>query len=754
MPFFQSRLFFRIISHNREVYGLKIITLAIAFASTTLIALFSINEFGYDCFHRDANAVVRVLQRSEGENVSGNRLSNRIPNEIYSFLKYAPDSFAVSRVKIMDNVSIGAGIPNSEVVKIHAADPAIVNIFSFTTLAGSPANFQKHERTALLSASAARHYFGTVQATGMPLRIYSLRDTVLFSVAAVFEDFPQNSHEDFNVFVRFDASAISLLGFNPRDAGVYGRIRKGNRTNHQVVINELSKQDNFEYRLQPLPEIYFGPRVAGEDARHGDYYSVVILICITALILCLALTSFINLTTLTLPHRSKEIAVKKMAGISQWTLLLTFAQESLAITFIAMALGILLLFGTSGLIEPILSIRVVNMLLNSDGTVLLILIGLLLLTGLAPLFLTLRFTRATPNRLLGTETITFPRLKSIITILQLGIGLFLIVASMVIRRQVNYSLIKEPGRNYFQIVYLACPKDVTQEGLRNMQFSWTNGRGNPHIIGIIATSQLPDRVSSKEVHSEFYSMSVDPVFPEFFGLKMLQGRWFKANDGDSISVVNQRGYEALHGDVRNVVGVIEDMSGQFNQPEKPVKINIAPYFNYNFLCIRVLEIDIRKTVRFLSGFFGSDEHPVSISFLNRRFEQWLAYQDRLNILSEVLTIISGLMACCAIYGLSLSLVRDKLKQIAIHKMYGATTGNITRILVREFAQQMLVAVLIFGPFTYLFLKEWLRNFAYSTPFNWMDPLIPMAYSAMVIMLLCGFQALSLSRADLTSALKG
>ena len=93
MPFFQSRLFFRIVSHNREVYGLKIITLAIAFASTTLIVLFSLNEFGYDCFHRDANAVVRVLQRNGGETVSGNRLSNRIPYEIYSFLKYAPDSF-------------------------------------------------------------------------------------------------------------------------------------------------------------------------------------------------------------------------------------------------------------------------------------------------------------------------------------------------------------------------------------------------------------------------------------------------------------------------------------------------------------------------------------------------------------------------------------------------------------------------------------------------------------------------------------
>jgi putative ABC transport system permease protein len=748
------RLFFRIISANREVYGLKIITLAIAFASSTLIVLFSLNEFGHDRFHRDAKTIVRVLQHNGGETVDGNRLSSRIPYEIFTSLKYAPDSLTVSRVKIMDNVSIRTDRTDSDLVKVHAADPSIVDIFSFTTVAGTLREFQNQERTALLSAAAALHYFGTVQAVGKKLKIYSLGDTALFSVAAVFKDYPQNSHEEFNLFIRFDAAAIRRLGFNPREAGVYGRVRHGNIATHEVVINELAKQDESDYQLQPLPEIYFGPRVAGEDARHGDQYSVIILICITGLILCLALTSFINLTTLTLPHRSKEIAIKKMAGTSQWNLLQTFAKESFAMTGIAMALGILLLIATSGLIEPILSIRVVPALLKSDGVALLILIGLLALTGIAPLFLTFRFTRATPNRLLSTDTITFPRLKKIITILQLGIGLFLIVASMVIRRQVNYSLIKEPGRNYYQIVYLAYPKGLTNEDLRNLQVTWANGRGNPHILGAIATSQLPDRMNSKELHSEFYSMSVDPAFRDFFGLKMVQGRWFKPNDGDSISVVNQRGYEVLHGGGRNIVGVMEDMGGQYNQPEKPVKVNVAPYFNYNFLCVRVLEVDIRKTVRQLSAVFGSEQRPASVSFVNKRFEQWLAYQDKLNVLSEVLTAISGLLACCAIYGLSLSLVRDKLKQIAIHKMYGATTINITRILILEFTQQMLVAVLIFGPFTYIFLKEWLRNFVFSTPFNWMDPFIPLGYCMMIITLLCGFQALGLNRTDLTSSLRG
>lgn len=140
--------------------------------------------------------------------------------------------------------------------------------------------------------------------------------------------------------------------------------------------------------------------------------------------------------------------------------------------------------------------------------------------------------------------------------------------------------------------------------------------------------------------------------------------------------------------------------------------------------------------------------------MDKHFEEWLSYQDRLNKLSELLAIISGALSCLAIYGLSLSLVRDKIKQIALHKLFGASIPTITRLLVKEFGKQMGIAILIFGPFTYVFLKEFLRNFVYTTPFEWTDPVYPLSYCALVIVALSGFQAISLNRADLTGALKG
>lgn len=741
---FQSRLFARIISKNREVYLLKIITLAVAFASSALIILFAFNEFGYDRFHQDANSIFRIIQRNNREDFSGNRLSSKIPATVFSKVsKWNTDSLIVSRIKILNNVTVLSGQQLIHDQKIHAVDPSLLSVFSFHSVDGVLESFQQSEQMVLLSELAAQQFFNTTQVSGKKLKIYTLRDTLDLTVAAVFQDFPSNSHERFDVLVHFNTNTLQVLHFDSYESGIYGRIKNGISSDYEIKLQTVE----LSYRFQPLPEIYFGPRVVGEEARHGDEYSIWILLCITGLILFLALTSYVNLTTLTLPHRSKELAIKKLAGTNQSTLLWAFAKESFALVGISLLLGVVIILSTAHWIEPILSLNIIKTFLHGNLKLIIILFGLLFLSGLAPLMMVFKFTRATPTRLLSTETISFPRFKRVITFLQLGISIFLIVASIVIRRQVNYSLLKEPGRNHYQVVYLNYPADYTNESLWELRAHWK--RNNPNIQDVMATSQLPNRVQSKQLDSDLYFMTVDRGFFDFFDLKTKQGRTFQANDEAPLVVVN----EASQLSSDKIIGVIENMGERFNQPQKPIEYRIANQVNYNFLCVRVLEVNIRRTVTYLSQFFTSPEAPLQINFMYKHFEEWLSYQDRLNKLSEILAIISGVLSCLAIYGLSLSLVRDKIKQIALHKLFGASIPTITRLLAKEFVKQMGVAILIFGPFTYIFLKEFLRNFVYRTPFEWTDPVYPLSYCVIVILALCGFQAFSLNRADLTGALK-
>ncbi|MEJ7645557.1 MAG: ABC transporter permease [Chryseolinea sp.] len=749
----KARLFTRLMFRSREVYALKVLTLAVAFAAFIIIVRFSQLQFNYDQFNEQPEKVFRVLQRNEASDYHGNRWSALIPAAVSDRLRHAyADSLATARVKVMRNVNVRAGRRIFADHKLHAVEVSIINIFNFKILHGEIDNFKKApSAVALLSVRAAERYFGTSKAAGKRVYLHTYGDTVSVLVVAVFENFPDNTHDKFDVLLRSDAGVLRALQFGSGELSVYGRAY--HRFPGQFALREINRagSNDFRYSLQPLPDVYFGARVLGEEAAHGDRYSIAILLCITALILVLAVATYINLTTLTLPHRAKELAVKKLAGERSRSLLFDFLRESAVVVGGAFLLAILGILGTSRYWQTLLDVDTHLLFWQLDGAFIFALVVLVIATTVAPLGLMRRFVQASPSRLLGADTITFPRLKNIMAFLQLGTGIFLIAASVVVGRQINYSLVKEPGTNHDQVVYLECPRDITAQGVAHLRAQWR--RTSANIVDVMAVSHLPDRIGSKEVGSQFYVLHVDPGFREFFDLRMEHGNWFKANDGDSIIVTNEVGEALLGTETRNVIGVMEDPARLFHQPSKPLKIQLEGYQTFNWLCVRVLEVDIRRTMRELALQFGSDDEPASVRYLNTRFASWIKYQDQLNSLSEILAMISITLSCISIYGLSVSIVREKSKQIAVHRLFGARTARLTYLLARAFATQVLAALIIFGPLIYIALQELLRIFVYATKLRWTDALYPVGYCVAVILLVCLFQALSLNRSDFVSRLK-
>jgi putative ABC transport system permease protein len=173
----------------------------------------------------------------------------------------------------------------------------------------------------------------------------------------------------------------------------------------------------------------------------------------------------------------------------------------------------------------------------------------------------------------------------------------------------------------------------------------------------------------------------------------------------------------------------------------------------NYLCVKVLEVDIRRSQEFLENYFSENGRKPKVSFLNQRFEQWVKYQDQLNNISIVLTTVALIVSCCAIYALTISFVRDNLKQIAIHKLCGANNLNLTRILTREFAFQTLLVALLAGPLAYLVIKELLREFVYATQVTLLNFTYPLVFVVLTVIILSALQVVTLNRNDLSSSLK-
>lgn len=742
-----SALFFRIVSRSTDIYLLKVITLAVAFYACIVVTLFSIHEFGYDTSHKNADNIFRVLAHNTDLNYTGNRLSASIPN---GFLYQLTNRGTATRIKALNKVTVidGRGQPIYD-QKIYAADPTIDKVFSFDISDGSIDNFTRSgEVVAIASTRAVSRYFGEDHPVGKTIRLTTFGDTLIIPVVAVFDDFPSNTHEDFDVFIRYDSAAIATLNFHPDQSSVYARFASGEST------SPLAATDNkhLEYLFQPVSEIYFGPRVLAEEARHGDVYSMMILICIVSLIFVLAVCTFVNLSTITLPNRSNELAAKKLSGTTQVQLFLQFLYESFTLTGVSLLAAVGILLGTSHYISAMLAIDVMQLVINSSIVFPGVVVLMVFVVVIFPVFVVRRFIRASPKHLLSTDAITFPRFRRIIAVVQFGVSIFLIVSSILINRQINYSLIKEPGRNNDQVVYMACPPNIPDSAIHKIKAGWPNK--NPNVLDAVAVSQLPNQLKSKEVGSDLYVLEADYNFRDFFQFKMLEGDWFEYTDRDSVVVVNQAGLNKVEKIDRHVIGVIQDLNSPLNQPEQPIKIRHARETTHNWICFRVEEVDIRNTLKWIEPRMHAKGSKGKAFYLDEHFEVWLADQDHLNSLSRILTIISALLAGLAIYGLTVSLVRDKVKEIAVHHLFGARMSDVTRLLASGLLRQLFTALVFFGPVTFILLNELLRTFAYATKFSWTDPLYPVMYCLIVIIGLCAFQALRLNRRDFVETLKG
>jgi putative ABC transport system permease protein len=493
--------------------------------------------------------------------------------------------------------------------------------------------------------------------------------------------------------------------------------------------------------------------VTGESVTHGDAYSIQVLIGITAVIFLLALANFIVLSMMTLPGRSKEFAIKKVAGATGGSLVMTLMVEYLLINLVSFLLAVALLALVFPWIESGIHIDLRTLVFRHYLMLIEMMLLVILANAVLPLTIAFRFTRPAPGKLLGADTLTFPVLKKWITTIQLGICFGLLISTFIIRKQVSRSLLKEPGRNHDQVVVVRYPRALTDTKYNSMKKEFQ--ALHPNVVGIIAVSHLLGDIQHKALHAENFTLYADRDLASFFRLRVISGHWFTDYDPSINYLVNetmqQRKIKIARG---TQIGVLENFNRRFNQPEKPVLITLGSSQEFNFILVRVYEVDIRKTIGFLSRYFGQfGSEYATVHFMDKRFDRWIRYEDQLSAISGLLVTVSVVITCLAAYSLSLSQARDKTKTIAIHKMFGATISHVALLLTRSMLSLQLLALTIFLPVTYLLMQEWLRHFVYAAHLEILDVLIAFGFDLAIIVLTCSAQASRLNRVRLTDAVK-
>ncbi len=178
----------------------------------------------------------------------------------------------------------------------------------------------------------------------------------------------------------------------------------------------------------------------------------------------------------------------------------------------------------------------------------------------------------------------------------------------------------------------------------------------------------------------------------------------------------------------DVIGIVKDFHFKSFHYEVeplviyPLDVENDIHHNATFVLVKITSQDIPATLENINkhwkAFAGN--YPFEYSFMDDDFNKLF---ERENILAKVyslFSIVSILIACLGLLGLTAYFVNKRTKEIGIRKIVGASVLNIAMLLSRQFISWILISVVIGSALSWYLMHQWLQNFAYKTPITfWM-----------------------------------
>ena len=750
--------YFKIAFRNFKKYKVfslvNIAGLAVGLAIFWLMALYIADELSYDRSGPNASRIYRVVHYGDWSG-GGFRLA---PTAVPFAPALKKDYSEIEEAARIDPE--GGGILTYEDKKIKAddilfADNALLNIFRYPFLYGSPTEALAKPQSIVLTRTLAQKLFGNPEA--------ALNKTILFQngapnlVTGVMEDPPKNSHLSF--------SALRSMPANYTDSWqnfyvyTYVLLQKG--TDYKKLEAKLPgfydrylkadmSKTRYRMELQPVASIHLHSNLDYELGRNGDIRYVYLFSAVALLVLLIAIINYINLATARASVRVKEVGVRKVIGSGRRQLIALFLSESVLFTFIATCIAALL---ASNLLPLFNQLAGKSLSLWQFGWRDTLLAGLLftLLTGLTgglyPAFFLSAF-RTIPA-LKGQQGNLHNSIllrKGLVTF-QFVITISLIAASTVIYQQLHYVLNKDLGFNKEQVLSFHIPNHALRDKVETLKAQLLR---DPSIENAAAAS-IP--IGNNDIGSNgFYfeengqisptsriaqNFMVDADYLNTMQIKLLKGRNFSnaiQTDKYSSILVNETLVKELgwtnpigkrvqvktpsmdHPLEYQVIGVVKDFNIYSLQHKiEPLILNMPPVTKEEDNCyVRVNKNNIPASLRYIEATYRQFDASSSFEyhFLDENFQHQYESEKREGKILLVFTILAIFIACLGLFGLVTFAIGQRIREIGIRKVLGASTPGIVTLVSKELIRPVALAVLIATPLSWFALQRWLDGFAY------------------------------------------
>lgn len=751
---------------NRQaVYSvINILGLAVGMAGFILIMLYVVDEMSYDRFNSHADEVYRVAFRARIMDdyldvaVSAGPLAPAME-------KAFPGVLDATRIEA-ENESVLIANKSKKFYEDNLiyADTGFFSIFSFHMLQGNPATALSRKYSMVLTQTTARKYFGETNPIG---RILRFNERYNFMVTGVVEDPPENSHLKFNLIASF--ITLEDFPFSERlvmwgSLNFLSYIRLAKSQDPVAIEKELpafiagnmgedpdtlaARGIEFNPYLQNLCDIHLHSHLLGELQPNGDIHYIYIFSAIAFFLLIIACINFVNLTTARSAKRAKEVGMRKTLGANKGDLIIQFLGESILLAFIALILSLLIIEITLPWFNELTGkhlqlFRAENWPVVFLFVVFGVFVGVL--AGVYPSFYLSAFQPISVLKGHLSNRSGKPTFRNALVVFQFFISVVLIICTTVIIRQFNYLKDIDLGFDKQQVIVV--PLRGTDD--RGDRSAYRNAfRHIPDVESVSVASNYPGTQPGKwgcspegaegSIQWLVGIISADAGYFETLGMEILEGRNFTANpksDHKAILInetlwkktgwknpVGKRIYIGDSGEDQRytVVGIVKDAHfSSLKNPIEPVIYMNSNEDRANKLLLRLTNNPNKETMTRIENAWHilEPEKPFDYFFLDQSFGKLYHNDERLSMIFSSFTILAIFVACLGLFGLSSFTAEQRIREIGVRKVFGASSPNIIYHLSYKFITLVLIANLMGWLVAHLVLREWLKSFAYTTNFG-------------------------------------
>jgi putative ABC transport system permease protein len=739
---------------------INILGLAVGMACSLVIFLYVYGELSYDRHYENAERIYRVGVSffNIGQFANGpEQLKDKLESEfagieaITHFQRNPKELLKVNDESFKEEV--------------FYVDSSFFKVFSHSFLSGSKENPLPTSKSIIITESIAEKFFNDRNPVGKIIEIGKNKEP--YAISAILKDQPGNSHLKAKIWIPLDEKNVSgkywtsaavynyvLLQRNSTMVDLRAALDKiiekyvypdsGSPKANISLADYIKDENSVKFFIHPLKDIYLKSKVSLELSPGGNETNILIFGVVAIFILLLAAVNFINLSTARATRRAKEVGVRKSLGTSKARLVFQFLLESVLICLfslvIALCLAELFTFIFYWVTGQQLSIRIWSSPLS-----ILLVIGFSILVGLlSGLYPALYLTRFQPVKVLKGNVYTgrSSAFRNSLVVFQFTISIALIVASIVIIRQLNYMATKDLGFNQDNILTI----DNISE-LKSKAIEWRD-----HLLqqpGVTNASLHGGEPGNKSILS-FYTYRTDEMpndltintymgdanFVDLMGFRILDGRNFDANlASDTASVIlNEAAVRALNiggnpvGTIVNktqkVIGVVSDFHWESLRNDIAPLAIVMPdekkstYSSYQ-LALKVKSNSISEVLSLAEREWKQrvPDETFTYHFMDENFGAIVKKEEVMAKAIGFFTALAIVISCLGLFGLSAYITDQRTKEIGIRKVLGATMPGIVIMLNKQFTLLIIIAMFIAIPASYYAADWWLSGFAYRTTIN-------------------------------------